>query len=109
MDVRDWLRRLGLSQYEAAFRESEIDADVLPELTDQHLKDLGVSLGHRLKILRRAKSETSRGGRAPPAHGHVLRSRRLDRACRATRSRGYARHHRRLPQVLYQPDPAQRR
>jgi hypothetical protein len=44
MDVADWLRSLGLSQYEAAFRESEIDADVLPELTEQHLKDLGVSL-----------------------------------------------------------------
>jgi class 3 adenylate cyclase len=52
MDIGDWLRSLGLSQYEAAFRESEIDADVLPELTDQHLTDLGISLGHRLKMLR---------------------------------------------------------
>jgi class 3 adenylate cyclase len=52
MDVGDWLRTLGLVQYEASFRESEIDADVLPELTDQHLKDLGISLGHRLKMLR---------------------------------------------------------
>jgi class 3 adenylate cyclase len=52
MDVGDWLRSLGLGQYEAAFRESEIEADVLPELTDQHLKDLGVPLGHRLKMLR---------------------------------------------------------
>jgi hypothetical protein len=31
---------------------SEIDAGVLPELPEQHLKDLGVSLGHRLKMLR---------------------------------------------------------
>ena len=52
MDVADWLRGLGLGRYEVVFRDSEIDADVLPELTDQHLKDLGVSLGHRLKILR---------------------------------------------------------
>jgi class 3 adenylate cyclase len=52
MDIGGWLRSLGLHQYEAAFRESEIDADVLPDLTDQHLKDLGVSLGHRLKMLR---------------------------------------------------------
>jgi class 3 adenylate cyclase len=51
MDVGDWLRGLGLGQYEAAFRESEIEADVLAELTDQHLKDLGVSLGNRLRIL----------------------------------------------------------
>ena len=52
MDVGTWLSGLGLGQYEAVFRESEIDADVLTELTDQHLKDLGVSLGHRLKMLR---------------------------------------------------------
>jgi class 3 adenylate cyclase len=52
MDIGAWLRGLGLGQYEGTFRESEIDADVLPELTDQHLKDLGVSLGHRLKMLR---------------------------------------------------------
>jgi class 3 adenylate cyclase len=52
MDVGAWLRGLGLGQYEASFRGNEIDADVLPELTDQHLKDLGVSLGHRLKMLR---------------------------------------------------------
>ena len=52
MDVADWLRTLGLGQYEGAFRESEIDADVLPELTEQHLKDLGVSLGLRLKMIR---------------------------------------------------------
>ena len=52
MDVGDWLRGLGLGQYEAAFRESEIEADVLAQLTDQHLMDLGVSLGNRLRILR---------------------------------------------------------
>ena len=52
MDVAGWLRSLHLSQYEAAVCDSEIDADVLPELTEQHLKDLGVSLGHRLKMLR---------------------------------------------------------
>ncbi len=52
MEVGDWLRSLGLAQYEATFRESQIEADVLPELTDQHLKDLGVSLGHRLRMLR---------------------------------------------------------
>ena len=47
MDVGSWLRSLGLGQYEVAFRENEIDGEVLPELTDHHLKDLGVSLGHR--------------------------------------------------------------
>ncbi|HMH97456.1 MAG TPA: adenylate/guanylate cyclase domain-containing protein, partial [Bradyrhizobium sp.] len=52
MDVGTWLGGLGLGQYEAVFRENEIDADVLTELTDQHLKDLGIALGHRLKLLR---------------------------------------------------------
>ena len=52
MDVGTWLSGLGLGQYEAVFRESEIDADVLTELTEQHLRDLGVPLGHRLKMLR---------------------------------------------------------
>ncbi len=50
MEVGQWLRSLGLGEYEPAFRASGITADVLPELTDQHLKDLGVPLGHRLKM-----------------------------------------------------------
>src|ERR1700730_3124216 len=52
MEIGDWLRSFGLGQYEAVFRENEIETSVLPELTDQHLRDLGVSLGHRLKLLR---------------------------------------------------------
>src|SRR5204862_1507870 len=52
MDVRGWLRRVGLQQYEAAFRDNEIDDAVLPNLTAEDLKDLGVSLvGHRRKML----------------------------------------------------------
>src|SRR6516165_11755283 len=52
MDVGSWLRSLGLGQYEALFRASEIDADILPELTDGDLKELGVPLGHRKRLLR---------------------------------------------------------
>ncbi|SEE05561.1 SAM domain (Sterile alpha motif) [Rhizobiales bacterium GAS191] len=52
MDVGDWLRGLGLSQYEATFRESEIDADVLPDLTEIDLERLGVPLGHRKRLLK---------------------------------------------------------
>ena len=52
MDVGGWLRSLGLGQYEALFRASEIDADILPELTDVDLKELGVPLGHRKRLLR---------------------------------------------------------
>ena len=71
MNIGGWLRSLGLEQYESAFRESEIEADVLPELTDKHLKDLGVALGHRLKMLRAIRElggdPTPRLQPAPPS------------------------------------------
>ena len=52
MDVGGWLRRLGLEQYEAAFRENKIDDTVLPSLTAEDLKDLGVGfVGDRRKLL----------------------------------------------------------
>ncbi|MDA9427156.1 adenylate/guanylate cyclase domain-containing protein [Bradyrhizobium sp. CCBAU 53380] len=52
MDVKGWLRRLGLEQYEATFRQNEIDDTVLPSLTAEDLKDLGVgSVGNRRKLL----------------------------------------------------------
>src|SRR6476660_9585049 len=50
--IADWLKKLGMSEYAQSFAENDIDMAVLPDLTDQHLKDLGVSLGHRLKMLR---------------------------------------------------------
>jgi hypothetical protein len=49
--IVDWLEKLGMSEHAERFAENHIDMAVLPDLTDQHLKDLGVSLGHRLKIL----------------------------------------------------------
>src|SRR5450755_572433 len=52
MDVGDWLRSLGLGQYEAVFRDAEIGADVLAELTDADLGQLGVPLGNRKRILK---------------------------------------------------------
>ena len=52
MDIVVWLRSLGLGKYEAAFRENEIDETVLPGLTAEDLKELGVTaLGHRRKLL----------------------------------------------------------
>ena len=52
MDVGDFLRELGLHQYEAAFRDNEIDIRVLPKLTAEDLKDLGVTMiGHRRLLL----------------------------------------------------------
>ena len=53
MDVVVWLRSLGLGKYEAVFRENDIDETVLPNLTAEDLKELGVaSLGHRSQATR---------------------------------------------------------
>src|SRR5262245_5582048 len=52
MDIAAWLRGQGLERYEVAFRENEIDWAVLPELTADDLKDIGVTaVGHRRKLL----------------------------------------------------------
>ena len=53
MDVVVWLRSLGLGRYEATFRKNEIDETVLPSLTDENLKELGVAA-------RRASPEPAR-------------------------------------------------
>ena len=51
MDIVVWLRSLGLAKYEAAFRKNEIDETVLPSLTEEHLKQLGVTaLGQPLLL-----------------------------------------------------------
>ena len=67
MDIGGWLRGLGLGQYEATFRESEIDAEVLPELTESDLSQLGVPLGHRKRLLKAiaALGEAEKGHRRP--------------------------------------------
>jgi SAM domain (Sterile alpha motif)/Adenylate and Guanylate cyclase catalytic domain len=52
MDIVVWLRSLGLGKYEAIFRDNDIDEAVLPSLTHENLKELGVaSFGHRVKLL----------------------------------------------------------
>ena len=68
MDLGRWLRNLGLEQYEAAFRENAIDEKVLPRLTAEDLKDLGVVIvGHRRTMLDAiAALRTDAGAKAPP-------------------------------------------
>ena len=52
MDIAEWLRTLGLEQYNPAFRENKVTADLLPSLTAEDLKDLGVVLvGDRRRLL----------------------------------------------------------
>ena len=49
--IADWLEKLGMSEYADRFAENKIDVSVLRHLTDQDLKDIGVALGHRRKML----------------------------------------------------------
>src|SRR4051794_15537394 len=66
VEVGVWLRGLGLAQYEPAFRDSDVDAEVLPELAEADLEKIGVaSLGHRKRLL---KAITAlRADTVPPA------------------------------------------
>ena len=68
--IADWLRRLGLPEYAERFAENGIDVSVLPHLTDQDLKDMGVLLGHRRKMLAAIGELSSKPGAVPaPATG----------------------------------------
>jgi hypothetical protein len=51
--IADWLQKLGFGQYAERFADNDINFAILPDLTDQDLKELGVaSLGHRRQLLR---------------------------------------------------------
>ena len=68
--IADWLEKLGLGQYAQRFAENEIDISVLRHLSDQDLKDIGVPLGHRRKILAAIGELTSAAPATPePAVG----------------------------------------
>ena len=65
--IADWLASIGLVEYAARFGENAIDLSVVRDLTEQDLKDLGVLLGHRRKMLRAVaelKGDGPVGGRA---------------------------------------------
>src|SRR5436305_14814079 len=66
MDVGSWLRDLGLGQYEQAFRDNDIDAGLLPTLTADDLREIGVgSLGHRKRLLAAIAALAPPAGRQP--------------------------------------------
>jgi class 3 adenylate cyclase len=67
VDIGQWLRGLGLQSYEQAFRDNGIDFDVLPRLTADDLKEIGVlAVGHRRKILDAVREATARGSADHP-------------------------------------------
>jgi len=76
--VRHWLQARGLGQYADAFEREQLDLDALPHLTEENLKDLGLPLGHRIKLLAaiRALPETEAAPEAPAAHSAARAERR---------------------------------
>src|SRR5215831_21208343 len=56
MDLGNWLRTLGLERFEGTFRENAIDETVLSDLTEDHLRELGLPLGARIKLLKAIKA-----------------------------------------------------
>ena len=71
--IADWLEKLGMSEYAERFAENDIDISVLPHLSDSDLKELGVSLGHRRKML--AAIAKREGGSTAIAPTRVAESR----------------------------------
>jgi hypothetical protein len=68
--IAEWLEKLGMSEYAQRFAENDIDVEVLSELTDSDFDRLGVSIGHRRKMMRAIRELASSpvsSGREPPA------------------------------------------
>ena len=83
MNVAQWLNAIDLGQYEALFREHEIDAGVLRDLVEADLEKIGVPLGHRKRLLRRSPLS---GPRKPPSSRRAPRLYRRLRPPSAARS-----------------------
>jgi class 3 adenylate cyclase len=62
IDLAAWLENLGLGQYTSVFAANDVDLEALPYLSDQELKELGLSLGHRKKLLNAAAALTAAPG-----------------------------------------------
>ncbi len=65
LDVAQWLQSLGLERYQQTFRDNDIDGEILADLDDADLEKLGVTLGHRKKLLKAIAALGSTSGGAP--------------------------------------------
>jgi hypothetical protein len=80
IDIGAWLRGHGLGQYEATFRQNEIDVDILPQVTEPDLEKLDIPLGHRKRLLKAISNleanerSATAGGPAPAPAPTVLAS-----------------------------------
>ena len=65
-DIRAWLKANGLARFADTFEQNEIDCEALIELTEEHLKDFGIALGPRLKLLKAIQSLRREADEKPP-------------------------------------------
>jgi class 3 adenylate cyclase/predicted ATPase len=72
--ISDWLEKLGMAEYAQRFAESDIDTSVLRDLTDQDLKELGVSLGNRRRMLRAIAELEGAAAASPPSASTELKA-----------------------------------
>ena len=86
-DVGQWLERLDLGQYADVFRENDIDLDLVSELTEDDLRELGLSLGHRRKLLKAIAGLSDGSDAAPSAAAEGQAATRLDRYPRSDAER----------------------
>jgi class 3 adenylate cyclase len=77
--IAEWLKQLGMSEYAQRFAEDDIDLDVLPELTDQDFDRLGVSVGHRRKMLRAIRGLAAPAASQPAAAAAPIPQDRTER------------------------------
>src|SRR3954447_13541323 len=80
MDIAEWLGELGLAQYAAAFQENAVTLDILPNVTAEDLKEIGVAaVGHRRRLLQAIAemSAASGGVRSSPEPGSIAERRQL--------------------------------
>ena len=77
-DLRDWLRGNNLEQYADAFEANDIDLDILPELNEHDLEQLGLSLGNRRRLLKAIAGRSAEA--APPSKPLPSRAIRPGRA-----------------------------
>src|ERR1700731_2819772 len=64
-DIAGWLEKIGLGKYAEAFRSNDIDFDVLPALGPDELKELGVSLGDRQRLLKAIAARSGAAAETP--------------------------------------------
>ena len=69
--VEDWLQSIGLGEYAQRFVENGVDLSTLPDLTEDDLKELGVLLGHRRKLLREVGTLQSSPSDPPPSSAAI--------------------------------------